>query len=172
MITSWYLDSGASSSMTFDKTIFKTYTLTEKDNASVISASGHSSLIAGRGSIEMTISVRGENKVLHLTDVLHVPSCNIQLISCKDLGRKGYAVSFNDKHATVTDIVTGKIALIAQSPGDKDLYGFTPVEYNLADEKAFSIDTKKLRLTLFILKMTVEFRFKGGYPQVTFVVVL
>lgn len=111
----------------------------------MISASGHSSQVIGRGSIEMIINVRGKNTVFTLTDVMYVPNCNIQLISCKDLGRKGYAVSINDQFATVIDTATGEIALIAQSPGD----GLTPVKYNLADDKAFSIDTTKLKLTLF-----------------------
>jgi hypothetical protein len=141
----WYLDSGATSSMTWNKKNFINYVASVSTNETVTSASGHEMKIIGRGEVPLKISMRGVDSTIILKHVLHVPDCSMQLLSVKALGSQGFITSFDKDKATICDS-TGNILLIAESAGEKFLYTITPVICSV--ERALGISTKNQKLTL------------------------
>jgi len=122
----WYLDSGATSSMTWNRTIFINYVHSASKIETVTSASGHEMNILGRGEVPLRISMRGTDKTIILKNVLHVPDCSMQLLSVKALGNQGFTILFEKDKATISD-ENREILLIAKSEGEKFLYSITPV---------------------------------------------
>ena len=99
----WYLDSGATSSMTWNRTIFINYVHSASKIETVTSASGHEMNILGRGEVPLRISMRGTDKTIILKNVLHVPDCSMQLLSVKALGNQGFTILFEKDKATISD---------------------------------------------------------------------
>ncbi len=73
------IDSGCSSHMTFDRSAFASYTeLTDK---TVVVGTKQETKVAGRGYIDIKVSVDGKPFNVRLTNVLHVPGIGYQLLS-------------------------------------------------------------------------------------------
>ena len=75
----WALDSGASSSMTFDKSIFINYQ--QPPLKSVTTAGGHTLNVAGIVTIRLNVLVEGVSHSVDIPDILLIPHMSYQLLS-------------------------------------------------------------------------------------------
>ena len=90
--TVWHIDSAATSHITFDRSMFKTYTSEIPFNVTMGDKS--SSIAIGRGDIHLPIIVKGVTSTCILRNVLHVPSFVFSLISVSTLTSRGLSLSF------------------------------------------------------------------------------
>jgi len=89
----WFLDSGATSHMTNDSSIFN-----EFDNeycGDITIANGNKITCIGRGKVIIRLVVHNDEHLITLNDVLLVPSIDSNLISVSKLCEKGFAVTFD-----------------------------------------------------------------------------
>ena len=114
--STWYIDSAATSHMTFDRSMFVSYK--EITPFSVTLGDKSTSMAVGRGDVRLMISLYGEIKQCILRDVLHVPSFVFSLISVSTLTTRGISVQFNNN----TVILTQNNKPIATGRRSKGLY--------------------------------------------------
>jgi len=88
----WFIDSGCSNHMTFNKSLFSSYS--PGHHSSVELGNSNKAEVAGTGSIELELSVNGSNAKCKLKDVLHVPDLGYQLLSVPTFDRSGLTTSF------------------------------------------------------------------------------
>lgn len=87
----WFLDSGATSHMTNDRSIFCEFD--SQCNSSIVVANGNKVECIGKGKV--ILSLFGRDHLITLHDVLLVPSLDSNLISVSKLIDKGFAVTFD-----------------------------------------------------------------------------
>ena len=95
----WYIDSAATSHMTFDRTVFATYTKISPFNVEMGDKS--TSVAIGRGDVHVSAVFNGVRTVCKLRDVLHVPSFVYSLISVSTLTRRGLTVRFTENSVAI-----------------------------------------------------------------------
>lgn len=82
-------DSGATRHIFHDKTLFHTYETLSRP----VRVSGFGSKLSAeapaKGSIKFSANINGETKVLTMTDVLHVPTARVNLVSQSQMDLKG-----------------------------------------------------------------------------------
>lgn len=88
----WYIDSGASSHMTYSKSFFSNLDETFKGTVTV--ANGEKVEYIGRGDVRLNVFVGNKQFSVDLTDVLLVPCIDSNLISVSKLCNKGYSIIF------------------------------------------------------------------------------
>ena len=74
----WLADTATTSHSTHQREAFTNYT--PMGNVSIIGVGGKESQIAGRGTVDLISTCKGQNFILHLEDILHVPG-QVNLIS-------------------------------------------------------------------------------------------
>ena len=95
----WVLDSGASHHMSPDSTAFTS--LSSASPVSVMTADGTPMPLAGVGSVIVNN--------ISLSDVYHIPSLSLNLVSVSQLCDSGYLVSFSSTSCQVQDSQTQKL---------------------------------------------------------------
>ena len=91
----WYIDSGCSNHMTFNKSLFSSYSsgsFSEVDFGNLNKAK-----IAGIGDITIQIKQEGKLAKLNIKNVLHVPDLGYQLLSVQNWDQAGYTTIFENK---------------------------------------------------------------------------
>ena len=88
----WAIDSGCTSHMTFDSSVFVTYKPVSFKTVTV----GNSQClrVMGMGDVVVRINVDGTVRKCKLTDVLHVPELGFSLLSVAKMEQKGLDVHF------------------------------------------------------------------------------
>ena len=89
----WWIDSGASQHMTFDKKGMHKY-VAFKDPLKVELADNSIVLAYGQGHIHVSVYDGAEKVKLLLTDVLYVPKIRYKLVSLPEMTEKGACVQF------------------------------------------------------------------------------
>jgi hypothetical protein len=107
----WYIDSGCTNHMSYDKS--KLFDYTETSNFQIKVANGEKLQVQGEGKTEINI---GENAKLSLDNVLHVPGLSMNLISVSKLTERNYAVNF-DKEGCVIARNNQKVAVCHKVDG-------------------------------------------------------
>ena len=95
--TYWYIDSGCSHHMTFDKSAFTSYS--EQLNSCVEVGNGERTKIAGTGTVKLTLEMNGRSKPCTIQNVLHVPNLGYQLLSVSQLSKSGIQTLFSSSGA-------------------------------------------------------------------------
>ena len=98
--STWYIDSAATSHMTFDRTMFVSYKKLKP--FSVTLGDKSTALAVGCGDVKLSILVNGKERVYLLKDVLHVPSFIFSLISVSTLTARGISVQFTNNGVILT----------------------------------------------------------------------
>lgn len=97
----WCVDSGASSHISNDKKLFKSFNTNTKEAIRV--GSGHTLVSEGRGVIELITHVGDKSYKLNLQNVLYVPRFEGNLLSVKKLiERNELEVKFKSDSCTIT----------------------------------------------------------------------
>ncbi len=87
----WFLDSGCSEHMTYDRDLFSSYVEHEQSNVNL--SDRNSVRVVGKGDITLSITVNGEPRQCRLLNVLQVPDLGYQLLSVQTLDRKSFEVT-------------------------------------------------------------------------------
>ncbi|TXG57334.1 hypothetical protein EZV62_018647 [Acer yangbiense] len=93
----WYVDSGCTSHMVKDSSLFTSLDNTDRTNVKL--GNGEMVQATGKG----TVSVHTSNGLKLIHDVLLVPELDQNLLSVAQLLKKGYSCSFKDKYCTIVD---------------------------------------------------------------------
>jgi hypothetical protein len=107
----WFIDSGASASVAFNKQSFLQYDLLSTPIKIWVGNNAYVEAI-GKGTVTFISCLNGINKVIRLMEVLHVPEICRNLVSVSQLTKKGPIVSFKDDvvmiHMNDSLLVKGK----------------------------------------------------------------
>ncbi len=107
----WYIDSGCSNHMTYDKDLFSSYS--SGSNSSVELGNNNVATVSGSGSVDLTLLVDNKPKKCRLSNVLHVPDLGYQLLSVTTLDKSGLKISFYSRKCQImknnTLIATGSM---------------------------------------------------------------
>ena len=126
----WWIDSGASQHMTFEKKGLRDY-VEFKDPRRVKLADNSILLAYGKGSLRFSIYDGTERVELFLSDVLFVPKIQNKLLSLPVMTEKGASVQFKgqlcelivkDKHYTIGH-KEGKLFKLNTEPAHKSCFG-------------------------------------------------
>ena len=98
--STWYIDSAATSHMTFDRSMFVSYRSVTPFQ--VILGDKSTSVAVGCGDVKLSLLVNGKARICILQDVLHVPSFVFSLISVSTLTARGIGVQFTNNAVLLT----------------------------------------------------------------------
>lgn len=90
----WYIDSGCSNHMTYDRRLFST--LVKSSVSEVELGNGNKADIIGCGIIHINILSNGNNRLCKLKNVFLVPELGYQLLSVSSMSRDGLTTTFKD----------------------------------------------------------------------------
>lgn len=93
----WWLDTGASRHICFDRTMFKTYS--ETADKKVLLGDSHSTEVVGTGNVELKFT---SGKTVILKDVLHTPEIRKNLVSGYLLNKAGFTQTIGADLFTLT----------------------------------------------------------------------
>ncbi len=96
----WFIDSGCSNHMTYNKSLFESYTAGHP--ASVDFGNNNSAEVAGTGNVKIDICVNGKQVKCVLQNVLHVPELGYQLLSVPTFDKSGFNTSFYSRRCQIT----------------------------------------------------------------------
>ena len=95
----WFIDSACSMHMTYDKSLFSSYT--PGNHSPVRFGNSNTADVAGSGYVILHIIVNGRIRRCKLGNVLHVPSLGYQLLSVLSFDKLGYRTLFESGRAYV-----------------------------------------------------------------------
>ena len=95
----WYIDSGCSNHMTYDKSLFSSYS--PGQHSSVELGNGNCAKVTGQGKISIKISVNGRRTTCQLDNVLLVPDLGYQLLSVPTLDKANLKTSFQSRRCLI-----------------------------------------------------------------------
>ena len=98
--SNWFVDSGCSNHMTFNKSLFSSYTSGHPSTVSL--GNNNKANIAGIGKIEIPILVEGKRVKCTLKNVLHVPDLGYQLLSVPTFDKLGLKTSFESGRCQIS----------------------------------------------------------------------
>ena len=98
-ITRWAVDSGATRHMCADKNVYTSYKLVGEEEELVYMGDSKTPQVHGIGKVLLKLT---SGKTLALTEVLHVPTIRVNLISVSLLNKKGIRISFEFDKITMT----------------------------------------------------------------------
>ncbi|CAL9017449.1 unnamed protein product, partial [Prunus brigantina] len=93
----WWVDTGASRHVCYDRACFKTYSVT--DDRKVLLGDSHTTIVAGTGEIELKFT---SGKTVILKDVLHTPDIRKNLVSGYLLNKAGFTQTIGVDLYTLT----------------------------------------------------------------------
>lgn len=91
-VNKWLIDSGASNHMSNERNSFKEIDLSHRGR--VVVANGDKIDVIGRGQVDIELKVKGQKRLVTLSDVLLVPKLDGSLVSVNKLTEKGLEVNF------------------------------------------------------------------------------
>ena len=97
----WFVDSGCSNHMTFNKSVFSSHTTA--NTSSVEIGNNKTVKVLGTGTVEIRISLHGKRVKCMLRNVLHVPERGYQLLSVPTLDKLGLKTSLHSKRYWVSN---------------------------------------------------------------------
>ncbi|KAG5867672.1 hypothetical protein JTB14_024939 [Gonioctena quinquepunctata] len=112
----WYLDSGASQHMTFNRSWFKNY---EKLNIKeyIVIGDGMRLAVGGRGTISVNIQKKNNDTIsCTIERVLHVPDLKCSLFSASAVADKGYTIITNKRQCKI--IKDNEIIILGERDGN------------------------------------------------------
>ena len=112
----WFVDSGCSNHMTFNKSLFSSYT--SGHPSSVELGNSTSAKIVGIGTMVVSILVHGRKVRCILKNVLHVPELGYQLLSVPTFDKQGLTTSFHSGRCWISN----KSKLLATATMKGNLY--------------------------------------------------
>lgn len=95
----WFIDSGCSNHMTFDRTLFTS--LESAPLKTVTLGNGATAEISGQGTVQIDILLNGEIVCCKLNNVLLVPELGYQLLSVSSLSMKGFTTAFEGRKCDI-----------------------------------------------------------------------
>lgn len=95
----WFIDSGCSNHMTYDKSIISSYSSGEYSPVEL--GNSKTAQVLGSGNVNLTLSVNGKSTNCILQNVLHVPDLGYQLISVLTMDRSGCKISFHSQRCWI-----------------------------------------------------------------------
>ncbi|KAG8703200.1 hypothetical protein FRC09_004302, partial [Ceratobasidium sp. 395] len=112
----WIADSGSTTHIARDRTIFGAY---RESNGTVTGVAGKNPIV-GRGSVNLRCRnpATGEYKIITLKDVAHVPSCPTNLISLSLVTDQGLNVRMNTNDLQITS-PQGALVAVGQKTADR-----------------------------------------------------
>ncbi len=110
----WFIDSGCSEHMTYDRDLFSSYV--ENDQFNVKLGDGTSVKVVGKGDITLAITFNGEPRQCRLLNVLHVSDLGYQLLPVPILDKQSFEVTFKSGRCYVRKENT--FAATAKRTGD------------------------------------------------------
>ena len=109
--SSWIIDSGCSAHITFDRSLFTSYT--PETLRTVEMGDKATASVAGRGDVMIQVLVNGKVSHCKLMNVLHVPNFEYSLVSVSKIDSRGLCTSFQNGVCTITKgsslIATGSL---------------------------------------------------------------
>lgn len=102
----WFIDSGCTSHMTFDRAAFINYT--PISNSTVDLGADSRANIVGQGDVVLRIIVRGKSVRCTIKNVRHVPTLRYQLLSVLTMGKLGVRSSFDGGGYVMRHIASGQ----------------------------------------------------------------
>ncbi len=96
----WFIDSGCSNHMTFNKSLFLSYTAGHP--SSVDFGNSNTAKVAGIGTVAIPILVGGKKVKCLLRNVMHVPDLGYQLLSVPTFDKLGLTTSFHSKRCQIS----------------------------------------------------------------------
>jgi len=90
-VSKWVVDSSATRHICANKSAFTSYTSIGEGEKHVYLGDSRTTLVLGKGKVLLKLTL---GKTLALSDVLHVPSIRVNLISVALLGKVRVKVSF------------------------------------------------------------------------------
>ncbi len=112
----WFIDSGCSNHMTYNKSLFSSYTCAHP--SAVELGNGNTAPVRGKGTVEIFISVHRKRIKCVLQNVLHVPDLGYQLLSVPTFDKSGLTTSFHSLRCWITN----NSNLLATGTLTKNLY--------------------------------------------------
>ncbi len=107
--SNWYIDSGCSNHMTYDKSLFLSYS--PGQHSSVELGNGKFAKVVGQGKIRIKIMVEGRRTTCEINNVLLVPELGYQLLSVPMFDKSGLETSFHSGRCIIkrasTTVATG-----------------------------------------------------------------
>ena len=97
----WSVDSGRSNHMTFNKSMFSSYSTV--NTSSVELGNNKTVKVLDTGTVEIPISVYGKRVKCMLRNVLHVPGLGYQLLSVPTLEKPGFTTSLHSKRCRISN---------------------------------------------------------------------
>ena len=91
-IKDWVVDSGATMHIYGNKSAFTSYTTVKEGDEQVFMGDSRSTLVIGKGKVLLKLT---SGKMLALSDVLHVPDINWNLVSVSLLGKARVRILFD-----------------------------------------------------------------------------
>ena len=126
----WYIDSGCSNHMTFNKSLFSSYT---PGSSSEVDFGNHNSAkIAGSGDITIKVKYKGRLSQVKISNVLHVPDLGYQLLSVQTWDLAGYNILFVNKSC----LIKNKAKILATGTLVKGLYRLEIEKISCSNHKA------------------------------------
>lgn len=95
----WFVDSGCSNHMTYNKSLFSSYATGHY--SSVELGNSKTTIVAGKGTIDINIFVDGKQVKCRLNNVLHVPELGYQLLSVPTFDKSGLNTSFHSRRCWI-----------------------------------------------------------------------
>jgi hypothetical protein len=101
LATQWAIDTACSRHITHSKAHFIKYEPLITGGAQVKGLGGTSCPAIGRGTVKIRCSIKGKSRVVHLTNVYHVPDCKVNLISVGQLFKIGADIRFSPEKCKI-----------------------------------------------------------------------
>ena len=95
----WIIDSGCSNHMTYDKSIFQSYTTISGQFVGV--GGGNKLPIIGTGNVRIQIIVEGTQRTCMLMGAYHVPELGYSLVSVPSLDKRKLYTQFGDQRCMI-----------------------------------------------------------------------
>lgn len=101
----WWIDTGATRHVCYDRSLFKSYYVAENQN--VLLGDSHTTIVAGTGEVELKFT---SGKTVVLKDVMHTPEMRKNLVSGYLLNKAGFTQTIGADLYTLTknNISVGK----------------------------------------------------------------
>ena len=128
----WYIDSGCTSHMTHDRSLFITYS--EVSSSPVDLGAGSWAEIKGVGDILISLQVHGKIRQCRIKNVKHVPKLRYQLLSVRSMAKLGIRTIFDLDNVYLREKTNGK--LLATGSSHNNLYALDIVRDSVPKHKA------------------------------------
>ena len=126
----WWVDTGASRHVCYDRSMFKTYNAAD-DDKKVLLGDSHTTIVAGIGNVELKFT---SGKTLLLKDVMHTPEMRKNLVSGFLLNKAGFTQTIG---ADLYTIIKNGI-FVGKGYATDDMFKLN-VEFNKVSSSAYML---------------------------------